>query len=93
MEWADLYSDSDESREGFRQAENIFLHALSVPGFSKIPVIRERLRDVRKERARQPTPVPAEAARPAQEGSKRKVGRNKPCPCGSGLNYKRCHGK
>ena len=21
-----------------------------------------------------------------------KVGRNKPCPCGSGLKYKRCHG-
>jgi preprotein translocase subunit SecA len=23
----------------------------------------------------------------------RKVGRNDPCPCGSGLKYKRCHGK
>lgn len=23
----------------------------------------------------------------------RKVGRNEPCPCGSGLKYKRCHGK
>jgi hypothetical protein len=22
-----------------------------------------------------------------------KIGRNKPCPCGSGLKYKRCHGK
>ncbi len=22
-----------------------------------------------------------------------KVGRNKPCPCGSGIKYKRCHGK
>ena len=22
-----------------------------------------------------------------------KVGRNDPCPCGSGLKYKRCHGK
>jgi uncharacterized protein YecA (UPF0149 family) len=21
-----------------------------------------------------------------------KVGRNDPCPCGSGLKYKRCHG-
>lgn len=24
--------------------------------------------------------------------SKHKVGRNDPCPCGSGLKYKRCHG-
>jgi preprotein translocase subunit SecA len=22
-----------------------------------------------------------------------KVGRNEPCPCGSGLKYKRCHGR
>lgn len=22
-----------------------------------------------------------------------KVGRNDPCPCGSGLKYKKCHGK
>ncbi|HET7676061.1 MAG TPA: preprotein translocase subunit SecA [Gammaproteobacteria bacterium] len=25
--------------------------------------------------------------------SERKVGRNEPCPCGSGLKYKQCHGK
>ena len=23
----------------------------------------------------------------------KKIGRNKPCPCGSGLKYKKCHGK
>jgi preprotein translocase subunit SecA len=39
---------------------------------------------------------PAEAAEPAaqpfvREG--RKVGRNEPCPCGSGKKYKQCHGK
>jgi preprotein translocase subunit SecA len=25
--------------------------------------------------------------------SGQKVGRNDPCPCGSGLKYKKCHGK
>ncbi|NIP13643.1 MAG: hypothetical protein GWM88_02415 [Pseudomonadales bacterium] len=25
--------------------------------------------------------------------SERKVGRNEPCPCGSGRKYKQCHGK
>jgi len=25
--------------------------------------------------------------------SERKVGRNEPCPCGSGKKFKRCHGK
>jgi uncharacterized protein YecA (UPF0149 family) len=33
---------------------------------------------------------------PAQEQgapSSRKVGRNEPCPCGSGRKYKHCHGR
>ncbi|HSH29067.1 MAG TPA: preprotein translocase subunit SecA, partial [Thiohalobacter sp.] len=49
----------------------------------------------------EPEPAPA----PAQAGSEgereqtpfvrdgRKVGRNEPCPCGSGKKYKQCHGK
>ena len=27
-----------------------------------------------------------------EHGTSRKVGRNDPCPCGSGLKFKRCHG-
>jgi hypothetical protein len=36
----------------------------------------------------------AEAKRAIQEehGTSRKIGRNDPCPCGSGLKFKRCHG-
>ena len=33
-----------------------------------------------------PPPRPAKPAKPG------KVGRNEPCPCGSGKKYKRCHG-
>lgn len=29
----------------------------------------------------------------AQENLRKKIGRNEPCPCGSGLKYKKCHGK
>ncbi len=36
----------------------------------------------REEPARRPSPVPGQ-----------KVGRNDPCPCGSGKKYKHCHGK
>ncbi|MCM8780151.1 MAG: preprotein translocase subunit SecA [Candidatus Omnitrophica bacterium] len=36
--------------------------------------------------------LPPKAASGAQAKS-RKVGRNDPCPCGSGLKYKKCHGK
>jgi preprotein translocase subunit SecA len=37
----------------------------------------------------------AVAARPAPSARRdvEKVGRNDPCPCGSGKKYKRCHGK
>jgi preprotein translocase subunit SecA len=33
-----------------------------------------------------------QAAVPAGKVNGRKVGRNDPCPCGSGRKYKRCHG-
>ena len=35
----------------------------------------------------------AVAAKPAPVHAAQKVGRNDPCPCGSGLKYKKCHGK
>ena len=35
--------------------------------------------------------IPAEPAVVRRDGDK--VGRNDPCPCGSGKKYKRCHGK
>jgi len=36
------------------------------------------------------TPERKRAAAPVREGPK--VGRNDPCPCGSGKKYKKCHG-
>jgi len=38
-----------------------------------------------------PTGPPPEKRQPITVGEK--VGRNDPCPCGSGLKYKKCHGK
>jgi preprotein translocase subunit SecA len=35
---------------------------------------------------------PEDAVRPFVRED-RKVGRNEPCPCGSGKKYKQCHGK
>ncbi len=37
--------------------------------------------------------VPAEMRDPNDPSTWGKVGRNEPCPCGSGKKYKRCHGK
>ena len=30
---------------------------------------------------------------PEPQEAEKKVGRNEPCPCGSGKKYKQCHGK
>ena len=37
-------------------------------------------------------PAAATAASPRQRRTGEKVGRNDPCPCGSGKKYKKCHG-
>ncbi len=39
-----------------------------------------------------PRPAPAAPQEPFVRGE-RKVGRNEPCPCGSGKKYKQCHGR
>jgi preprotein translocase subunit SecA len=46
-------------------------------------------------RAAGPGAVPEQPAEPVQPfvRSEAKVGRNEPCPCGSGKKYKRCHGQ
>jgi len=33
-----------------------------------------------------------ESSQPSQRRTGEKVGRNDPCPCGSGKKYKKCHG-
>ena len=52
---------------------------------------------VRREEAPRPqavqTNAPGVTAKPKTVRSKGKVGRNEPCPCGSGKKYKLCHGK
>lgn len=40
-----------------------------------------------------PESEPQQQAAPAPERRGPKVGRNDPCPCGSGKKYKQCHGK
>ncbi|MGC2124392.1 MAG: SEC-C metal-binding domain-containing protein, partial [Xanthobacteraceae bacterium] len=44
-------------------------------------------------RAAQASAEPALARNPQDPQSWGKVGRNEPCPCGSGRKFKHCHGK
>ncbi len=61
---------------------------------------QEKLKATQEE-AKKITDEPEEKAQPAQQQApktqpvrvEKKVGRNDPCPCGSGKKYKNCHGK
>ena len=52
--------------------------------------IERRQQRQQKELQYQTGPAQAEAPKPVKVGAK--VGRNDPCPCGSGKKYKKCHG-
>jgi preprotein translocase subunit SecA len=40
-----------------------------------------------------PSPAMETASDPADPSTWGKVGRNEPCPCGSGRKFKHCHGR
>jgi hypothetical protein len=51
-------------------------------------------RDTRLERVVHDAPQPASLSQAIEASARRsKVGRNDPCPCGSGRKYKKCHGQ
>ena len=52
-----------------------------------------RRRSLQARSSGEESPSSAEFATQEAMGSLPKVGRNQPCPCGSGKKYKRCHGK
>jgi preprotein translocase subunit SecA len=52
--------------------------------------IEQRQQRQQKNLQFQAGPAQAEAPKPVRSGAK--VGRNDPCPCGSGKKYKKCHG-
>jgi len=59
--------------------------------YARLAAMEEEERRAAKKRetqAAQPTPRPAKPSTPAA-----KIGRNDPCPCGSGKKYKHCHGR
>ena len=46
---------------------------------------------VQRQQVLKPSDEKPEVQQPVKKG--KKIGRNDPCPCGSGLKYKKCHGK
>ncbi len=54
--------------------------------------VRERRLDEREQALRASERLLRARTRPFVPPSRSSVGRNDPCPCGSGYKYKRCHG-
>jgi len=54
--------------------------------------VRERRLDEREQSLRESERLLWARTRPIEIPSRSNVGRNDPCPCGSGYKYKRCHG-
>ena len=53
--------------------------------------LEDHLSTARASHGDESAPAEAKSARKDEDG--KKVGRNDPCPCGSGKKYKNCHGK
>jgi len=49
--------------------------------------------ELRQPEAAEAAPSSAPATKPAAKPAAEKIGRNAPCPCGSGKKYKHCHGQ
>jgi len=58
--------------------------------YERLREIEARQRKQQQQLQYQAGPAQAEAPKPVRAGAK--VGRNDPCPCGSGKKYKKCHG-
>ncbi|MBZ5516931.1 MAG: preprotein translocase subunit SecA, partial [Acidobacteriia bacterium] len=68
-----------------------FLFLLRTPEEEEA-MIREYQRRKRREQAEMRMISAATMEKPQQVIRKEKIGRNDPCPCGSGKKYKKCHG-
>ena len=93
-----------ESYEAFQTMKERIEDSILKTLFRMEPMTEEQLEDERHRRAeafRKRFQLSAAAASAAEAGEARpqtvkhagaKVGRNDPCPCGSGKKYKKCHG-
>jgi preprotein translocase subunit SecA len=88
-------------KEGFEMFEEMKLRIVesTVENLFRIKVAaKEQGQEIERRQKRQIANLSfvgsgAAAAVPAPVHVGQKVGRNDPCPCGSGLKYKKCHGK
>jgi uncharacterized protein YecA (UPF0149 family) len=86
----------DQEAVGNEQQYMAYFHraARKPPRFDILKVYERLHREVVREAKRRAREAKREqTVRPAQARSQPKIGRNEPCPCGSGRKYKHCCGK
>jgi preprotein translocase subunit SecA len=85
------YGQQDPLVEYKNEGHKMFQNLISVIESSIVQTIFGA--SLAKEPVFQPIPVPPQNKVGLPTGSSAKVGRNDPCPCGSGKKYKKCCGK
>ena len=86
--------------ENIKRDVIVFLHRVSIRTEEDIELAENR-ENKQKVNYRHPSVSSSLSNNPQEEGSsdkpyvrdKPKIGRNEPCPCGSGKKYKQCHGR
>jgi preprotein translocase subunit SecA len=87
-------------KEGFEMFEEMKGRIVesTVESLFRVKAAKEEDREIERRQKRQMAQLSfigsgAQAAAAQPVHAEKKVGRNDPCPCGSGLKYKKCHGK
>ncbi len=85
-------------RMQFRHAEAPSATGAAAPAQAAAPAMAQGGGGAARPSGQRPAAGPARRPPPADPAipfvrAEKKVGRNEPCPCGSGKKYKRCHGK
>ena len=91
------YAQKQPKQEYKREAFELFANLLETVGADVTRVLMNvQIRQPEPEEvaaAQQEAQAPAQEALPQEEDPFAHVGRNDPCPCGSGKKFKDCHGK
>ena len=93
--WADEYwYFADEEHKNSDRAVYLLKKALAVDGLEDREYVSDRLREITEylEMKKEEGAVRAQenGELPGEKGKVTKIGRNEPCPCGSGKKYKKC---
>jgi len=90
IRWANCYQFAQPQSKDLKRTEQILLQGRSVAGLRDADHLTEHLAAVYEEQGRtEEARTLLAQLKPQREA---KVGRNDPCPCGSGKKFKKCHG-